>query len=268
MIPVSVIVMTKNEADNLPRSLPPLVQNFDEVFVVDSNSTDDTVAIAKKCGAVVANFIWNGKYPKKKQWCMDHLPLKHDWIFLCDADEIVSDDFITECQSLDFSKDGYFVSSKMIWSDTQLNHGQQNNKLCLLNKNAFVHPVVDDLNIDGGWEVEGHYQPIARKDKSKIGQIKSPLYHTDIADHWVKRHKKYIAWEIEMIKRDAFPKDPVVWREKLKRWTRSSFFRPYIYFLYAYILKGGVLDGRAGLDYALHRRWYNRRIIDGIARDL
>ena len=144
MIPVSVIVMTKNEEDNIPFSLPPLIQHFDQVFVVDSNSTDNTVQIARNAGATVVNFTWNGQYPKKKQWSINHLPLTHDWVFLCDADETITPNFIEECRNLDFSKDGYFVSSKMIWNGRQLNHGVRNNKLCLFHKNKFHHPVVDD----------------------------------------------------------------------------------------------------------------------------
>lgn len=266
MIPISVIVMTKNEEENLPLSLPPLTYNFDQVFVVDSNSTDDTQQIATNLGAMVVNFTWNGQYPKKKQWCIDHLPFKHDWIFLCDADEIITQNFIDECQSLDFSKDGYFVSSKIIWNGTQLNHGTTNNKLCLFNKNTFHHPVINDLDINGGWEVEGHYQPIAVKKNPQIGQMKAPLSHTDTSENWIARHKKYITWEVGIMKRGAFPHDPVLWRDLLKRWTRSSYLRPYIHFIYGYIFKCGFLDGSNGLDYALKRFWYNHRIVRGVLR--
>ena len=66
-IPVSVVVMTKNEERNIAKCLKALVE-FDEVFVVDSDSTDATCAMATALGARVSNFQWNGKYPKKKQW--------------------------------------------------------------------------------------------------------------------------------------------------------------------------------------------------------
>lgn len=70
MIPVSVVVMTRNEAANLPHCLSALGR-FAERFVVDSGSTDGTPAIAEAAGARVVPFRWDGRYPKKKQWCLD-----------------------------------------------------------------------------------------------------------------------------------------------------------------------------------------------------
>lgn len=85
-IPVSVVVMTKNEERNIAKCLKALVE-FDEVFVVDSNSTDATCSIATAMGARVSNFQWDGKYPKKKQWCLEQLPFTHPVVLYVDADE-------------------------------------------------------------------------------------------------------------------------------------------------------------------------------------
>lgn len=79
-IPVSVIVVTKNESSNMARCLLAL-DEFDEVVVVDSNSTDGTVQASKSFKARVENFTWNGIYPKKRQWILDNISLKHDYIF-------------------------------------------------------------------------------------------------------------------------------------------------------------------------------------------
>ena len=68
MVPVSVIVMTKNEELNIRKCLASLAK-FNEVFVVDSHSEDKTVEIATELGAKIVEFQWNGRYPKKKQWC-------------------------------------------------------------------------------------------------------------------------------------------------------------------------------------------------------
>ena len=64
-----------------------------------------------------------------------------------------------------------------------------------------------------------------------------------------------------MIARDAFPPDPVIWRQDLKKATRASAFRPYLVFFYSYILKGGFLDGIAGFDYALAKASYARDVL-------
>src|SRR5271170_3715683 len=94
-IPLSVIVMTKNEEKNLAKCLRGL-QRMSQVFVVDSGSTDRTPEIARDGGAELVHFAWNGKYPKKKQWCLDNLPFAHDWVLYVDADEEVPPELVDE----------------------------------------------------------------------------------------------------------------------------------------------------------------------------
>jgi glycosyltransferase involved in cell wall biosynthesis len=64
-VPLSVIIPIKNEAANLPRCLD-YVKWADEIFVVDSQSTDGSIEIAQECGAKVVQFQFNGTWPKKK----------------------------------------------------------------------------------------------------------------------------------------------------------------------------------------------------------
>src|ERR1700719_249936 len=80
-LPVSVIIPVRNEAQNLPRCLQAL-KDVGEVYVIDSQSTDDTVEIARSHGAKVVQFHYQGGWPKKRQWAMNTLPLAHDWILL------------------------------------------------------------------------------------------------------------------------------------------------------------------------------------------
>src|SRR5215831_9401851 len=89
LIPVSVIVPVRNEALNLPRCLESL-RDFAEVYVIDSQSTDETPKIARSFGSKVVQFHYRGGWPKKRQWAMDTLPLAFDWILLIDADETLT----------------------------------------------------------------------------------------------------------------------------------------------------------------------------------
>src|ERR1700691_6439046 len=97
-IPVSVIVAVRNEARNLPRCLECL-RDMGEVYVVDSQSTDATVEIARSFGAKVVQFHYQGGWPKKRQWAMESLPLAHDWILLLDADESLTPELAREIQA-------------------------------------------------------------------------------------------------------------------------------------------------------------------------
>jgi glycosyltransferase involved in cell wall biosynthesis len=72
-IPVSILIPIKNEAANLRRSLASVAW-ADEIFVVDSQSTDGSQAIAESCGAKVVQFHFNGTWPKKKNWALENLP--------------------------------------------------------------------------------------------------------------------------------------------------------------------------------------------------
>src|SRR6202163_458823 len=89
VLPVSVIVPVRNEARNLPRCLESLAR-VGEIYVIDSQSTDETVAIAQSHGAKVVQFHYVGGWPKKRQWAMDTLPLIYDWVLLIDADEALT----------------------------------------------------------------------------------------------------------------------------------------------------------------------------------
>ena len=260
MIPLSVIILVKNEALNVSHSIPPLIDNFDDVHVVDSHSTDRTADIARDLGAIVHQFSWDGRYPKKKQWALDTIETRHDRVLMIDADEIVTDAFLQELRQNPLQADGYFVSSKMMWKGRKLEFGQRNNKLCLFKKSVFAYPPVNDLDIQGGWEVEGHYQPISKSENVTIGQIRAPLIHHDRKNNWEGKHDSYTLWEVGMNRRNAWPVDPVPWREWIKSRLRRSPFRPFLIFAYGYVLKLGFLDGVAGFDYAYHRALYAWRI--------
>ena len=259
--PISVIMLTKNEAVNIIHSLPPLIKNFADVHVVDSNSSDETAKLATDMGASVHNFTWNNQYPKKKQWALNNIPIKHKWVLFIDADEIVTDEFITALQSTDMQVDGYFIQSKMVWNNQPLKYGMKNNKLSLFKPSMFHFPIVNDLKLKGGWEVEGHYQPVAKTDDATIGTIKTPIIHHDRKGTWNARHDDYVEWEVGMTKYDLWPVDPIHWREMIKDITRTSPVRPYLVFTYSYIFALGFLDGKAGFYYALNRFRYAKKII-------
>ncbi len=264
-IPITVLVAAKNEEGRLGRCLDSL-SSFAEVIVIDSYSTDGTVEVAKKYNAKVVNFKWNNAYPKKRQWFIDTQITGYNWILWIDADEVLTAGFVEEIKLLAdddhrFSLySGFFVSSGYIWKGRVLRHGLKNNKLALYNKTMVAFPEVTDLDFDGMGEIEGHYQPVKKQgyENMRIGQINCPILHYAYEDDssWKARHERYARWEAQMIVHDAYPKDPILWREWLKKLTRKSSLRPALMFVYSYVFKLGLLDGKAGLSFALTRKDY------------
>ncbi len=261
MISVSVIVTTRNEAANIERCLAAL-SDFSEIIVVDSNSDDDTQKLAADSGAKIIPYQWDGKYPKKRQWCLDNLELKHDWVFFVDADEIITEELVKELKTCPLKCAGYFVKGRYVIEEKALRFGLKNNKLCLIDRRKVMFPVIDDLDIPGMGEIEGHYQPVLRPEfeHEKIGALKQTLLHYAYDENWNERHGRYATWEAAMNRKQAWPQDPLAWRQILKRIFRAIPGRGLIAFVHCYILKYGFLDGHTGLNFARSRYRYYRMI--------
>lgn len=258
-LPVSVLVTTRNEAACLARCLASL-SAFGEVVVIDSGSKDDTARIAQSFGVRVVPFAWNGQYPKKRQWCLDQLALAHEWIFFVDADEAVPPALSAEIADIlqAPAHDGYFVDGLYVVEGRVLRHGLRNSKLALFKRNAFAFPVVNDLDIPGMGEMEGHYQPVPLTGGT-TGRLQSPMLHYayESGESWEKRHERYAAWEAGMNARGAWPVDPVPARQRLKEIFRVLPCRGLIAFAHSYIYKRGFLEGAAGFMLARDRfRYY------------
>ena len=256
-IPVSVIISTKNEEANIAACLEALTR-FDDVWVVDSESSDKTCEIAKAHGAKVEGYRWDGKYPKKRQWCLENLALAQNFVFFVDADEIVTEALVDEIAALDFDAAGYFVQGVYVYDGQVLRHGLRNNKLALFDRRKIEFPEVDDLDIEGMGEIEGHYQPVMKAGygPGRIEKLRMPLLHYAYNENWEARHLRYARWEAGMNAKNAWPEDPRPLRQALKALFRKAPFRGALAFLHCYVFKLGFLDGRAGYDFARSRARY------------
>ncbi len=274
VLPLSVIIMTRNEAINLPHCLASCLtssRSAAEVFVVDSDSTDETCAIARSYGARLVSFVWDGRYPKKKQWCLDHLPISQPWTLFLDADEQLTPALLDQfCDVLNRAEgpSGYYLQARVGHRGQVMQYGRRHRKLSLFRTGSARFPVVDDLDSAGGWEVEGHYQPIV---DGAIGYLSAPLLHHDLkpdAD-WRARHLNYADWAAMMRLRGALT-DSRRHEHWSRRWAKSLLdhtpLRPLAAFIDSYVLCLGFLDGRIGLSYACARAWYYREIDRAVRR--
>jgi glycosyltransferase involved in cell wall biosynthesis len=259
-IPVSVIVITKNEERNIAKCLR-TVDAFDEVFVVDSMSTDKTRQIAADMGAHVIEFRWNGKYPKKKQWCLENLPFRHDWVLYVDADEEVYPELAEEIRGLAMKGPvcaGYFVSYDYVFMGRVLKHGQRVHKLVFLDRTKARFIPQDDLGIRSTYDEEFHTQP---KINGQVCLLESRMLHNDhdSLHHYMDRHNTYSDWEA-ILRGRGLPINSGVthpgMRGKMRKVFEAIPGKPIAMFGYSYVYKAGFLDGWAGLNFALSKAFY------------
>ncbi|WP_245986187.1 glycosyltransferase family 2 protein [Azospirillum thermophilum] len=259
-IPVSVVVMTRNEAANLPHCLPRL-SRFAEIFVVDSDSEDGTQALAAALGIPVVPFRWDGRYPKKKQWCLDRLPFAYDWVLFVDADERPTPALVEEIARLMARGPrhaAYFIAGRPVVAGRPLRFGAWNRKLALLDRRRARFPEVRDLDVAAMGEVEGHYQPVV---DGPVGALRHPMDHADEKppSAWFDRHNRYSDWEAALRsdgRMAALIGRERGWRRMAKLCLHRTPCRPLVAFLHAYVARLGMLDGRAGFDHAVARAFY------------
>ena len=258
-LPISVIIPVRNEANNLQRCLDAL-QDMGEVYVVDSQSTDATVEIARAWGAQVVQFFYKGGWPKKRQWAMETLPLTYEWILLLDADEVLPPELAQEIgQAVRKSQvDGYYIALQMHFLGRLLRRsGATFEKLSLFRRG------------------KGHYECRLREQDRSMADMEihehvvvaGPTAHLtaklvhhnfDSLSSYILKHNEYSNWEArvwlcEDLSQSELPPTLLGTQAQRRRWLRRRFLRTpgvsLLYFLYKYVLCRGFLDGIPGLIY-------------------
>ena len=259
VLPVSAIVPVRNEARNLARCLQSLA-GLGEVYVIDSQSTDDTVLIAQSHGAKVVQFHYAGGWPKKRQWAMDTLPLEYDWILLLDSDEVLTPELMDEIRRalLNPEVNGYFIRLQMYFLGRILRHcGATFWKLSLFRKGRGrfecrlkdQDPSMADIEIHEHVVVNG---PVARLHNALIH------HNVDSLSRYILKHNEYSNWEARVLLQPEGDSEQVSadlfgTQAQRRRWLKRNFYRlpgsPALLFLYRYIFRLGFLDGVPGLIY-------------------
>jgi Glycosyltransferases involved in cell wall biogenesis len=263
LLPLTAIVAVRNEARNLPRCLESL-RDVAEIYVVDSQSTDNTVEIAESYGARVVQFHYQGGWPKKRQWAMESLPLTYDWIFLLDADEALTPELTAEIRSAieNPDRDGYYIALRMFFLGHELRHsGASFYKLSLFRrgKGRFECRLKEQDQSMADMEVHEHIVldgPL----NERTAKLQHPLQHYNVESlsHYIRKHDEYSNWEARVwLEGEANSRDlpPAFFgsQAQRRRWLRKIFFSvpgsPLAFFLYKYVFSLGFLDGIPGLIY-------------------
>lgn len=259
-VPVSVLVPIRNEAGNLPRCLES-IRWADEIFVVDSQSTDGSIEMARRFGAEVVQFRFNGVWPKKKNWALESLPFRHEWVLILDADEVMPPNAAAEIARV-VSADGdghsgFWINRRFMFMGRWLRHAYYPNWNLRLFKHRLgrYERLVQGATQSGDNEVHEHIIV-----QGTTGRLQCEMDHYAFAsiDVFVEKHNRYSNWEAQLEvegglarPHSAAPQTlPVRIRRTLKRIARRLPFRPTLRFLYVYVLQAGFLDGREGYIFA------------------
>jgi hypothetical protein len=260
---LAVAVLTFNEERDLPKNLKSLENLGADIFVFDSFSSDLTPKIASDHGAELIYFKWNGKYPKKKQWAVDYLKEKYDWVLLLDADEEISELLAEEIIQRTNANLGYFaydVNLHYWFGGKRLRHGLKFKKRILFQPQKINFPILNDLSVSNMWEVEGHYQPLVLE--NRVGNLSNPLNHHDTGDlySFFGRHNRYSDWESFMLSKPELKKSLLQVRPKRFSLFMNFPFKGPIIFLYSFFIKRGFLDGIEGFDFAINQAFYHWQV--------
>lgn len=261
---ISVLVLTKNEERDLPGCLAS-VSWCDDVHVLDSESTDNTRAIAESYGATVLVRAFDN-WAAHQNWAMKNVPFKHEWVFYIDADERMTPELAS------------FAQKAVLGAHDEVAFRVQRRDFLL-----------------GTWlkhvQVSSYYLRLFRPEKMRYERLVNPISIPDgptgdvagYLDHfpfskgvgqWIERHNSYSRLEAEQITGTAaadrrslsiwkafFERDFHLRRQHQKELFYRAPFRPFLKFVLLYLVKRGFLDGKAGFVYACLQSIYEYFIV-------
>jgi glycosyltransferase involved in cell wall biosynthesis len=265
--PVAAVVLTHNEERNLPDCLASLAGWVDQLFVVDSGSTDRTVALARDARAVVVEHPFE-HYGAQRNWAIEHLPITAPWTLHVDADERVSPELrraIVSALAADTGNvAGYLVSRRTLFMGRWIRHGGHYPAWHLRLMRTGAGRCEDRL-YDQHFYVTGTVQKLQ-------GDLIDTLT-PDIAT-FTARHTRWAALEAAEYESPERAVGRIRGRLdspnaiEQRRWLRDGyarlplFVRPTLYFLYRYFVRLGFLDGRAGLVFHVLQGFWFRFLVD------
>ena len=270
-VPVSVVVLTRDEEVNIARCLDSVAW-AGQVIVVDCGSTDDTVPIARSHGADVVEQPWLG-FSGQREFALRLPEISQHWVYFVDADEWVSPQLAAEIAArLRSTRCAAFSHRlRLVFMNTWMRHSgwYSGSWVVRLVDRRYTKydgsPVGERASVDG---------PVGRLGNDIVDEDRKGLAR------WLHKHVRYA--ELELEKRGR----PRSLRERVRRFrdrdqgdTRplgrailkdlvfpSVPARPLAVFLYMYVFRLGLLDGRAGLRFCFFHAWH-QATVSGLAAE-
>ncbi len=259
----SIFILTHNEEIDIAACIESALLS-DDVIVVDSLSHDRTVEIASRYPVRVIQHAFES-HGKQRTWMLRSIPVKHEWVYILEADERMTPDLFQECLITIQQPQhvGYYVAERVMFMGTWIRRSTQypRYQLRLFDKHKVWF---SDYGHTEREVVEG-----------STGFLKETYPHYTSSkgmSRWIDKHNAYSTNEaIETIRQ--LEKGTIEWRElwfgksevdrrrALKNLSLRLPFRPIVRFVYMYFLLGGILDGRAGFTWCTLQAFYEYLIL-------
>ncbi len=272
-IPVSVIIPTRNEAANIQRTLQGIAGFVDEIFVIDSESDDGTFEIASQFATQVINLPYDhGRIvPWIFQWGLENLPIRNEWVLIIEADQVPELSLIKELVELFEKKiieeNGFYIRRKQVFRDKWIQNGSYGNKYLLKlfrKKYGQLDPKEQDTRVyvSGAiGKLNGYLVEDNKKESSILFYLSKHLRYADaFARDEMERRKMTNQWKLDP-KLFGTPDERTLWLKTLY-YRLPLYVRPWLYFIYRYIIRLGFLDGKEGFIFHFLQAFWFRLIID------
>jgi glycosyltransferase involved in cell wall biosynthesis len=260
--PVSVMIFTLNEELHLPVCLDCL-KWCDDVIVVDSFSTDRTQEISEEYGARFFQNAFEG-FGSQRNWALENIKIKHDWVLILDADEKVPPELAEELCSIARDEHAYVGAWRMrrrfyMWGRW------------LRYSSLYPNWVVRFIHKDRVRYINrGHAE--TQDVQGETCDLQNDLIDENLKglDEWFERQNRYSTkdaeYEVQQQGDSIKPKellssDPLTRHAALKRVAWRMPFRAFIYFIYSYFFRLGFLDGKDGLTFCMMKALYQQMIV-------
>ena len=267
---ITAIILTYNEELHIERCIKSLRSLVEDVVVVDSNSTDNTVQIATALGARILRNQWKN-YATQFQWGLDNARITTEWVMRIDADEYFESDadvFLRRLSKLEAEVTGVYIKRKYFFLGSWIRHGS-------------MYPIfVLRLWKNGIGRIENRWMD----EHIILGEGQSKIIDANVVDDnknsiswWIDKHNAYSTREMVdilnlkygFIQSDEALKLNGESQAKTKRllkervYSRAPIFvRSFLYFLYRYFLKFGFLDGTKGFAFHMMQGLWYRSLVD------
>ena len=270
---LNIVLLTFNEEQNLSPCLASLQPLGCPIYAVDSGSTDGTLPLLAEAGVTVLAHPFE-THSRQWKWALENLPLTADWILALDSDQALTPELQSELKAMlaggteDAALAGLYVNRRQIWRGKWIRHGGYYPKYLLkLFRKSKVFFDEKDF-------VDHHFYVTGPTDKLNGDLIEKNVKEDEIL-FWTSKHNRYAGlmakeeWErggrtVSHAAGVSFwgsPDQRILWAKGV--WYRLPLYvRPFIYFLYRYFLRLGILDGKVGFLFHFLQGFWFRLLVD------